>query len=463
MCYLAVDIGSSFIKSAILDLTEMRLFAIEKRETPPFLPSAPELRELDVGQVADALRALIERAAARYPLSGVVLSSQMHGLTLLAPSGEARTPFISWQDTRALEPLANGENGVDRVLRRVPAEAMARTGTWLNASHSVAMLMGLRERGLSGRLALLGDAVVERLLGREVAMHETNASSTGLYDLIARDWSRPMIEALSLQDIALPRVVAGREPIGEYRAGGRPIPLFAAVGDQQASILGAFPRSGELMINISTGSQLVYLEDRLNLGDYEVRPLFEGQCFRTITHLPAGRSLNVLVDFIEDIGTRLFGRRADREALWKALLAHVSRAEGGAGLRVNSYFYDQTGIPEEGSIMGIAGDNLRFDHLFYAAYEFMANNYFRMFRRMCGEGDAVRGILCAGGVVHRAPLLLNLLAERFGLPVRTAPYAEDALVGLMRLALWYSGRVETLAETERPLREGLKELETRPA
>ena len=68
---------------------------------------------------------------------------------------------------------------------------------------------------------------------------------------------------------------------------------------------------GELSINISTGSQVSRRTDRLEPGEVQTRAYFHGDLLQTITHLPAGRSLNVLVRLLTEVA-RAEGMQAKR-------------------------------------------------------------------------------------------------------------------------------------------------------
>jgi hypothetical protein len=84
------------------------------------------------------------------------------------------------------------------------------------------------------------------------------------------------------------------------------IPCYVPVGDQQCALFGSLLAENELSLNISTGCQ-VSMISRLEFGDYQVRPYF-GKHIKTVTHIPAGRSLNALMksynrswDYIDEV------------------------------------------------------------------------------------------------------------------------------------------------------------------
>ncbi len=441
MLYLAIDIGSSFIKSALLDTENKSISDIRKVPSPKISDLENGRCEVSLDEIAAVVLGFIKQYCAQYCIDGVLFSAQMHGVILFDEGGKPLTNFVTWQDTRAAE-IAN------QVHEIIPKDILARTGSAVNSSHSVCMLKWFAHRGIFGRMTLLGEAVLEAILGHKVPMHETMAASTGMYDIYSRQWSSEIIKLLGLEKMELPEVDGSNSPVGHLNISGRDIPVYAPVGDQQACVLGTFLDEHELMINIATGSQLICLDKKATMGNYEMRPYFEGGYYRTIAHLPSGRSLNVLFDFIDDIGRRLFGNCVSPSALWKLIDGYTEHACRNLSLEVNTSFYDSC----KGSIQGIDGGNLRFDNIFAAAYENMAGNYAAAYRRITEDGYGVKSAILSGGIANKSKPLCDMIRERFDFEVELEPYSEDAMAGLLRLACLYSGKVGSLAETTEMLK-----------
>jgi len=79
------------------------------------------------------------------------------------------------------------------------------------------------------------------------------------------------------------------------------LPVYAPSGDHQSALAGAFLAEGELSVNISTGSQTSLLAQKFEPGDHQTRPFFDGRFLNTVTHIPAGRALNVLLGFTSEL------------------------------------------------------------------------------------------------------------------------------------------------------------------
>jgi len=451
MSFFAVDVGSSFIKTAWMSLDEPALLRQAKMRTPPFLPTGRAgIREISIDAVTELVRGAIEEAAAQGQLEGVVFSTQMHGMALQRPNGEAITQFVTWQDERASARGRDDLSAVSYALQDRFAEMLRQTGARPGASHTVCQLTAMRREGLEGpvRLSLLGDALIERLCGHPVPMHATNAQSTGLYHLALKAWHWELIDAMRLGDLLLPDLADGKDPVGQVQTASGQVPLYAAVGDQQAAVLGAMPSQAELLLNIATGAQLVCLDSAPHTGMYELRPFFEGQYIRTVTHITAGRMLDVLIDFLVDIGARLFDLPCvDRSALWDRVIRAAQTVQE-TPLSLDTAFFRNHDGQHAGKILGLTAESFRFDQIVYAAYEDMARRFARAYAQIRQPGDCLRDILCTGGIARRAPFLLEMISNEFRLPCRLSPYEDEVLTGLLRLGLWVSGRCKTLADTD---------------
>lgn len=262
-------------------------------------------------------------------------------------------------------------------------------------------------------------------------VHVTNACASGMYDLRERDWSGNILSRLQLDGLRLPAVMRKMGPVGEMCANGRHIPVFCAVGDLQAAVLGTELQPDEIMINIATGSQIIRPTSTLELGNHETRAYFDDEYLQTITRIPAGRSLARLAVFFQDIGKRLFDQEIPSAELWRRLLEAASALEDSQGMTVDLHFFDGKENGRFGSIEGITGSNLDFAHIMHAAYEGMAQLYCRLYQQMACKG--VKGVCLAGGVSKKTELMRRMIAQAFGMPVRVAQTEESALNGLAKL------------------------------
>jgi hypothetical protein len=228
--------------------------------------------------------------------------------------------------------------------------------------------------------------------------------------------------------------------VGTLNLGGHKIPCYTPVGDYQSALAGAFLREGELSLNISTGSQVSLLRPQADFGNYQTRPFFDGRFLRSITHIPAGRSLNILVKLLSELAQAQQIELADP---W----AYITRAAAAAQnreLKVNLAFFNST-CGDHGAITDIREEELTVGHLFRGAFQNMADNYFASALRLSPQQEWGR-LVFSGGLAQKIPLLRELICAKFQADYRMCATTEDTLLGLMALALVFSGRLPTVAQ-----------------
>jgi len=197
-----------------------------------------------------------------------------------------RETTIVW-DRATSEPVADAIVWQSRItaaacerLRAVGLEPLfgERTGLPLDAyfsgpkiAHILDSEPGLRTRAEHGELAFgtVDSFLAWRLTGGRVhATDVSNASRTLLFDIGRLAWDDELLGHVGVPRAVLPEVVPTSAVIGGTDASifGRPIPIAALAGDQQAATFGqACFRPGEAKVTYGTGAFLL-----LNVGDAPV-------------------------------------------------------------------------------------------------------------------------------------------------------------------------------------------------
>lgn len=439
---LAVDVGSSSIKGAVLDVAASRVSEITTRPFPDRLPGLPpRYFEVDPRAMERATRDVLKTLVALAPdAERLYVAGQMGGLLLVDHSGEPLSNYYSWRDLRSTDE-EQAPGFLQQIRERLGEDLFHTLGRELQAGSTLTLLRWLKLRGELSPGATpvtAADYVIGRLCGAAGQMHVTHA--IGLLDLRTIDWHREAFAALDLDDLSWPKLVRGIEPVGECRIGDRALTVHGAFGDQQCALFGAGLARGELSINMSTGSQVSRRIDRLVSSDAQTRAYFEGDLLQTITHLPAGRSLNVLVQLLTELA------RAEQVELrnpWGAI-ARLSEAADEAASRVASaegatdelavdlsFFAGPFG--STGSVTGITTENLSVGTLFRAAFASMAENYALSAARL-DPAKSWERIVLSGSMSRSLPLLRRMIQQQFTAPLRDATSDEETLLGMLKMA-----------------------------
>jgi len=445
MRYLAIDLGSSFIKGAVLDLDARSFAHVRRLPFPTPIAGLPSLHfEVDPRQIVAATRALIDDLGRDEPdCAGIVICSQMHSLMLIDARGQPASNAITWRDQRALGAHPAGGTVFEQLERRISPNDRLRLGNELRPGLPLCTLFWLAEMGQlpAGATAVaLPDFVLAQLSGAPPAAEPTIAAAQGMLDLTRRDWHRPLVEALGLGRLGLPAIHDLRESVGEISVGTRRLPCYPAIGDQQCALLGAALAPGELSLNIATGSQVSLIRPTLAFGDYQVRPFFDSGWLNTITHIPAGRSLELLVTLLCELPESQGIHVPDP---W-GVIARAVDATPETDLTIDLAFFAST-LGDRGAIGNIHERNLTVGNLFRAAFDRMANTYATCAHRLAPEGDWQQ-LVFSGGLAQNIAALRSSIVRQFGAHHRVCATPEDTLQGLLTLALVASGTVGSAAE-----------------
>jgi sugar (pentulose or hexulose) kinase len=440
--FVALDLGTTTVKGAVLDLDRRVVGPAARRPFPAPLPGLPPAWfEVDPGQIVGAARAVLAELLPQAPgCQGLMLCGQTGGLILTTPEGAPLSNYISWRDQRLTSPAPGGGAYFDRLAQRLTPDDWRVLGQEVRPGASLSFLFWLaQERRLPAEPAVactLAEFVLAQLSGSPPTVEPTTAP--GLLNLEQGDWHHALFERLGLGALRWPRLRAFGEPAGQVTLAGQSFPAYPPVGDQQCSLLGAGLRAGELSLNISTGSQASRLAARFAPGPYQVRPYFAGQFLNTLTHLPAGRALNVLLGLLEELPAAQGRPLTDPWDYVHAAAEAVTETD----LQVDLAFFP-TPVGGQGAISRIREDNLSLGHLFHAAFCAMADNYEVAALRLA-PGRDWQTLVFSGGLAQRLPLLRRLILARLPGPHRLSLAVEDSLNGLLALALAAAGRAPSL-------------------
>lgn len=435
MKILGIDIGSSFLKAAVIDLEQALIVEEQKAKAPQKIEyEDANLFEVPAKRYLEYVLDVTDAMAAKYEdLGGVILSTQMHGFIYATPGRE--DIYISWQDMRCLHKTADGTY-LDTLAKILPRERMENSGVYLKPALGFANLYTLLDEHpeipRDGTLYTLGSYLIRHMTGNNCC-HATNAGPLGLLNVRDHCWNADILKALDFEAITLPKLAEGDyDCCGYYQTADRSIAVFPDYGDQQVAVVGCLPRKGEGLINIATASQVGMLSDEYAPGRFETRPYFEGTYLRTVSNMPAGRGLDVLINFLRGAVRLLTGTELGIGDVWKKIDEGFRQDPN--GLAVDMTFYATTEKPDGGAITGIHQNNFNVYTLISAAFSDMAATYKKNLLTLSG-GEALPSVVCSGGVSWKQPALRAVIADTIGCPCRLSALEDEVLSGMYRLGL----------------------------
>ena len=439
MNFIAVDIGSTFIKAAIYDLTYDKVIFTYKYHTPPKAehPDAHYF-EVDADEIIKIIRDIIGKCwEISTDIKGIIFSTQQHGCVLHHPQRE-RDIYISWQDTRCLK--TDPETGIsymEELDKILPPEIMIRTGVPVKPALALCNLYTLfKESGLSRegdiRLYTLGSYVIEKLTGNNIC-HITNAAPMGFVNLLEERWDHDILQRAGLDFLQLPEITTGITCCGRYRSGDISLAVYPDLGDVQTSVYGTGAKSGDMILNIGTSGQLIMIRDDYDPGDYEIRPYYDNNFCYVVSRMPGGRNFDVQIDYLKAVGEKIFGITLEREEIWKRIESSCTLSETN-GIEVDCSFYEIPDRLADGKILHINHANFSPENVLAAT----AKDYGRLYRKyseVIRKGKPFEGTLYySGGAVLKNPFLKNAINEAMGCEKVISAQQDEVYGGMFRLA-----------------------------
>lgn len=464
--FLVVDFGTTSTKSALVDLDTGVFSHLRRRPALPATAARPGRHEVSLEAIRrrfDEVCADAWGAASGAGFSGIALCSEMHGFALL--SADARsplTPYMSWLDARALEPVAGAASTYDLVRQRLGDDFRRLTGMrprpgfpLLNLIHC-ARSQSLPARALvvslPGWLALAAGAT-----GAPVE-HPTILAGMAFYDVAAQRLGPELLD-LAGQLGGLRPVLGEPAPegtvAGHWHSPEGPVPLYVGVGDHQCSVLGAgVTGPGVATVNLGTGSQVAVVDPAPDPALFEHRPYFDGLSLAAVTHIPAGRALDEMIGFLQRVaalGASLAAPPAAPPAadFWRALADLTPGDLESASLDIDlALFEGARNFRGGGRIGGILEGSLTPRNYLASVLAAFTRQYAEVLD-LFDPARRLERVLLGGGIARNLPHLAAILAEVSGRKqVEPAAPLDESLLGLRALALRCAGRAPTTAQAQ---------------
>ena len=438
MKYITVDLGSTFIKAGLFDAEANQQIARKKYLTPARKTEKGSMYyENRAEEFVEIVKRIIREFAGMAPdTEGILFSTQQHGCVISHPQ-LAEDIYISWQDTRCLKAMADTNiSYLEELRKRFSRKDMEVNGVYIQPALALCNLYALFEeeklsRKQDTRIDTLGSYIIRKLTGNEIC-HITNAAPMGFADILINTWRRDMLAEIGLDFIHLPGITKELECCGTYQEGNISVQVFPDVGDVQTSVYGTNAEAGDLVMNIGTSGQLIYLSDRFVPGNYEIRPFYDGNFCNVISCMPGGRNFDVQIDYIRDIGEKIFQVSLKREEIWQQLGSQDGWGET-EGLKVDCGFYELPDRLADGSIRHINHENLTLRNVIGATAADFGRVYYKYARILRGAGEFSGKLYFTGGAVLKNRLLQEAIRREFGVEQVVCAQEDEVFGGMQRL------------------------------
>ncbi|MEG1515814.1 MAG: FGGY-family carbohydrate kinase [Clostridia bacterium] len=459
MAYLALDVGTSSAKAAIIS-ERGYIIASARSEYTLFYPATGGT-ELEPDKVWAGVQTVLKALAPQMgTVTAMAISSLGESFVLLDEMDRPLCNSMTYLDMRGVQEL-------EQIQAAFDSDALLTlTGTPPNVMYSLVKLCYLKRHAPESyrrakKICLYGDYIGYLLTGERV-IDASLASRTMLLDVHTGTWSDQLLEHFQIDRSLLSRVVFAGAPVGRVKSDmarslelPEGIMLYAGCHDQCCATLGAgLFRAGDMMAGVGSSESVIVLIDREKVDppmpvllrrQLSFEPFVHPDCFAiTLGQATYGTSLRWYVQTYED---RLRDECArDGRDVFEALDALA--ADDSRDCVFLPYLARTQPMEKEscapGAFLGLDLKTYR-GEMYQAVLEALCMET----RINCDILDDLAlkpSRIVATGGCSRSSRHMQIKADVLGLPVETLQEANSGLVGLAMLLAVSCGDYRDLAD-----------------
>ena len=442
MYSLGLDIGTTTICAVVTDSESGQRLRTVTLPNDTWIEGAPyEKLQSPMLILRKCMKLADELADAFSPLGSIGVTGQMHGIVYYDRVGNAVSPLYTWQDGSGDRNLTDTETYAS-FLSRTTGYAMA--GGFGACTAFVHTKQNRIPKSAVG-FCTIHDYVAMHLAGQiRPLCHVSDAASFGLFSLKDSRFDAAAAKKADMDTDLFPAVTADFAVLGYFR---EKTPVCCAVGDNQASFLGAVSdMDNSVLINLGTGGQVSYLTGDPTDPALEIRPLGEGKYIAVGASLCGGSAFAALETFLRQSAQLVTGEPVG--SAYPAIDRYLADALPPAdALRVDTRLCGTRSDPSlRGSIGNLGIGNFTPQHLIWGVMQGIVTELLNMY--LAGNHDKKKILVCSGNGLRRNPALKKLFARRFGMDAVTPAHTEEAAFGAALCGMVACGACRSIAEAQ---------------
>lgn len=425
MKILGIDIGTTSISLAVLEKESQALVRTVTIRNDSFLQTSENWKKLQKVEiierkVTDEIQKLFWEFE---DIVSVGLTGQMHGIVYVDAVGNSVSPLYTWQDGRGNQPVSGGSSPVECIREKTGENVYSGYG-WVTHFYNQEM-NEVPETAVS--FCTIADYIGMRLTGRKYPiLHASMASSLGFFDIEKNEFKTEILQTLGINSDMAPEVTDRVKILGKFHN----IPVYTAIGDNQASVLGAAGKEpAVILVNMGTGGQISVVTDRnIRIPGIETRPFLRGRYLLVGASLCGGRAYSILEKFF-----RQYIRAAGLDDCEQYDIMEKILDENPvfSSLKIKTTFQGTRMNPDiRGSIEGIGEDNFTPAALIEGVIYGMVRELYDMYAEISTATEVNTEILVASGNgVRKNRYLRKAFETVFEKKLVLSPYKEEAACG----------------------------------
>ena len=431
MIAAGIDIGTTTISGVVLNTESGQVLMSRTVSNDSFIDTGnPWERVQDAAKIVKQARLVLDELLVQHPeISSIGLTGQMHGIVYVDQDGHAVGPLYTWQDGRGNLLEFDGHSLTEVIRTACGLQTASGYGLVTHLYNERNGLVPTEAETFCTIMDYFGMVLTGR---KQPLVHTSNAASFGFFDVKNGCFQEDKVAVVWLDSAVLPAVTDRMEILGSYQG----IPVTAAIGDNQASFLGAVgDKENTVLLNMGTGGQIsVISTEYFETSGIEARPFLDGKYLLGGASLCGGRAYAILEKFFREYLRAAESGEPKVQYSIMEVLARKGKAaftSCGAPLAVDTAFSGTREEPDRrGSITGISEENFTPEALTYGVLHGMAKELYDLYRKIdAGCKISVSHLIGSGNGLRKNPVLVEIFEDMFGTGLELSSYEEEAACG----------------------------------
>ena len=425
MNLIGLDIGTTSI-CGVLYSTDRRKTLKVATQNNEFISSSIGEYQQNPNQILAKIKSILDELIdfSKDNISGISLSSQMHGILYVDRDGEAVTPFFTWQNQRGLK--KTGEDKLETILSK-KLNHPVYSGYGIVTHYSLYLEDSIP---LSAQyFCNIGDFVCMNLVGNKIPITDiTIANSMGICEVK----TGKVLDSLKvLKDDCLkylPEITSSTKVLGTYKN----IPVIQPIGDNQASFLGSVKEKDKsLLLNYGTAGQISFFTKQYEeYSGFETRPLGNDEGYiHAAFSLCGGNSYKILSRFFESVIYSLTSDENNYNLIKKMdeLDLDFSTQE----INCMPYFLGKRGDESQNAYFNnITEANFTLENVVKALVQGMVNELYENYLNLPKEvKNKIQILVGAGNGIRKNKHLIKAVELTYKKPVKLFNLSEESCLG----------------------------------
>ena len=427
MHFIGIDIGTSSICGVVYHPSTQSVISVTKENCANISSPDNWEKKQDADIIINIVWDIVREFQTRYKdIGGIGITGQMHGIVYTDVQGNAVSPLYTWQDGRGNLRYKDNLNYATHLKNITGYPAASGYGL---VTHYYNIQNGLVPAD-AFKLCTIMDYAVMKLSGNNTPLIDpSNAASLGIFDKEKLIFDTEAIQKAGIEPTILPEIMPSASIAGYFEK----IPVYAAIGDNQASFLGSVrDKDHSIHITVGTSSQIsIYTDRYMEIDSLDTRPLPGGGYLLVGAALCGGYAYALLRKFFNDTLKLFTEKELSNADLYKIMTSIPYPKNTKGNLIVDTLFDGTRSNPNErGKITHISTSNFTPENLIIGFVQGISEGLYHYFQLLPEFLKTYKtSLVGSGNGIKKNPLLHKALEERFGHPVQLSHIQEEAAFG----------------------------------